>query len=121
MSFTVLYFLCLLKVIKIHKHIPEYMEVFFYYLPLKMVKVQKMNVDLNHFNNNNTYDILKSFEGYNSRMVLFIKVRIKNDKYFVIIRNQCRSKVTLRYIKHKYWNFFPISTGHTILVVNKKR
>ena len=66
-------------------------------------------------------DILKSFEGYNSRMVLFIKVRIKTDKYFVIIRNQCRSKVTLRYIKHKYWNFFPISTGHTILVVNKKR
>ena len=29
------------------------MEVFFYYLPLKMVKVQKMNVDLSHFNNNN--------------------------------------------------------------------
>ena len=66
-------------------------------------------------------DILKSFEGYNSRMVLFIKVRIKTDKYLVIIRNQCRSKVTLRYIKHKYWNFYPISTGHTILVVNKKK
>ena len=29
------------------------MEVIFFYLPLKMVKVQKMNVDLNHFNNNN--------------------------------------------------------------------
>jgi hypothetical protein len=67
-------------------------------------------------------DILKSFEGYNSRMVLFIKVKIKTDRYLVIVRNQCRSKVTLRYhIKHKYWNFYPVSTGHTILVVNKKK
>ena len=58
LAFNVLYCSILfmsLKVIKIHKHIPEYMEVFFYYLPLKMVKVQKMNVDLSHFNNNNTF------------------------------------------------------------------
>ena len=37
------------------------MEVFFYYLPLKMVKVQKMNVDLSHFNNNNTFILINDW------------------------------------------------------------
>jgi hypothetical protein len=56
-------------------------------------------------------DILKSFEGYNSRMVLFIKVRIKTDKYLVIQQQVCKVYVEPEQVRQCRQSIYNLESG----------